>query len=287
MKKISILFTLNLFFLFLLGCSSNDDTDSDTGVQVLQAQEILNVSYGGDSDQVYDIYLPANRTQETTKVFILVHGGSWVSGDKSSLNYAKDLLQTEFEDYAIVNINYRLGNGTSLPFDNQLDDISTIIADLKTKQSTYAISNQYAFIGFSAGAHLSMLWSYTRDQLNEVNMVGNIVGPTNFTDPAYLENAGSFFQFLSTTIGQDATNQLLEQYSPFHQVTSNSAPTIMFYGGMDSLIPNSQGIDMDNKLGMLNVTHEFTFYPEEGHGWEGNNFIDTWIKMSNFISTHH
>jgi len=76
-------------------------------------------------------------------------------------------------------------------------------------------------------------------------------------------------------------------YSPYHQLKATSAPTILFYGGINPLIPNSQGIGMDAKLTQLGVKQDFTFYPEERHGWEGTNALDTWTKLKLFAETNH
>ena len=55
---------------------------------------------------------------------------------------------------------------------------------------------------------------------------------------------------------------------------------------MDPLVPTSQGMSMDEKLTTLGVTHEFHFYPEEGHGWEGANLLDTSSKISAYIERY-
>lgn len=289
MKKISnpFLFAL-LIFMFIFSCSSNLDNtieplDTTTSIE---ASQILNVAYGSDSNQIYDIYLPENR-DENTKVLILVHGGGWTSGDKADMNPYKTIAQQELPDYAIVNINYRLASQGVSPFPMQLDDITSVINHLKTNQNEYIISQEYGFIGVSAGAHLSMLWSYDYNTENNVNMVASIVGPTNLADPAYTNNSQLNINELMVFFGVTPTTAFLENNSPLYKVTSTSPPTILFYGGMDQLIPNSQGIDMDARLTELNVTHEFTFYPNEGHGWLDANLFDTWTKLKTFILVQH
>ena len=286
LKFYKVFFISLLVLIGFTSCSSDDYVNPEPEPEVIidpsEAAQFLNVSYGSDSDQVYDIYLPANRDLNT-KVIVLVHGGGWTSGDKADMDDFKNISLQDLPDYAVVNINYRLASQGVSPFPMQLNDITTIINDLKTKQNEYTISQDYALIGISAGAHLSMLWSYSYDTGNDVNMVGSIVGPTNFTDPAYENLVNPAFLFFGVTPSVD----FAELYSPFHQVEANSPPTILFYGGMDNLIPNSQGIEMDAKLTDIGVTHEFTFYPNEGHGWVGDSLFDTWTKMKLFIETYH
>ncbi|WP_046757596.1 alpha/beta hydrolase [Kordia jejudonensis] len=278
-----------VFILFTVACSQDNDTvftTTPTDETTVEARTLLNVSYGADSDQTYDIYLPQNRTL-STKVMILVHGGGWTSGDKSDMSSFVELMQTDLPEYAVVNINYRLADDTTSPFPMQLEDITTIINDLKAKNEEYIISEEYGFLGTSAGAHLSMLWSYDYDAQANVNMVASIVGPTNLADAAYLNNADPTIQAYIDLLGMDVVVPFLENFSPFHKVTDDAPPTILFYGGQDPLIPNSQGMDLSDKLLLLGVTHSFVFYPNEGHGWVGANALDTWTKFKAFVAAHH
>lgn len=281
------------FFIYLfaviglMSCSSDDSNTNDEpeALNPLVAYEEFNISYGNDSDQVFDLYLPPNRNSET-KTIILVHGGGWTAGDKADMNAFKDYIKTQMTGYAIVNMNYRLADQNNPPYPMQINDITTVVDYLETNENYYSISNDIGFIGASAGAHLSLLWSYAFDSSSQVEMVCSVVGPTNFTDPAYLNNADPVLQEILDAFGIDATTEFLEEVSPYHRVTATAPPTILFYGGQDPLIPTTQGTDMRDRLQELNVTHEFTLYPNEGHGWLGLNLLDTTIKLHTFIETH-
>lgn len=284
MQNISKYLLIFTVILSTSSCITNDETEEFIIDPVEYYQE-LNVSYGNDNDQVFDLYLPANRTDET-KVIILVHGGGWTSGDKADMNDFKDYILQNIPDVAVVNINYRLAGNTRQAYPMQINDITTIVHYLKDRQSEYVISNDIGFIGASAGAHLSMLWSYAFDLTNQTKMVCSIVGPTNFTDPAYLENTNPVLQEILDLYGLDTTTEYLEEVSPYHQVTSGAPPTILFYGGVDPLIPTSQGLMMRDRLVDLGIPHQFTLYPSEGHGWNGLNLFDTTVKLHAFIETH-
>ncbi|MDC9723023.1 MAG: alpha/beta hydrolase [Urechidicola sp.] len=280
----------SLIILFISSCSTDNDIEEEETPLPLDAIELLNVSYGAHVSQKYDVYLPADRTNLTTKVFVLVHGGSWVGGDKNDMNFLVDELKLSYPDYAIVNINYRLGSIGNSPFPMQLNDIASVILDLENKEETYQITDDFGFIGVSAGAHLSMVYAYDFDFDTDVKFVSSIVGPTNFTDPSYTDDL-VFENFrigmqLMTGVSFDDDPQFYENYSPYHVATITSPPTILFYGGQDELVPTSQGVEMHAKLDELGITNEFTLYENEGHGWEGANFTDTLNKLSTFIDTH-
>jgi acetyl esterase/lipase len=217
---------------------------------------------------------------------ILVHGGGWSAGDKSEMNDFKNFVREQHPNLGVVNINYRLADENNKPYPMQIDDITMVINQLKDTKDTYVIGEEFGFIGVSAGAHLSLLWSYAFDTENNIKMVCSIVGPTNLTDPAYLNNTSAELQELLDLFGIDLTTEFLEEVSPLHRVTASAPPSILFYGGQDPLIPTTQGTDMRDKLQMLGVTNQFTLYPNAGHGWIGLDLLDTGIKLKAFTQTH-
>jgi len=249
----------------------------------LEAESFLDVSYGTAREQVFDIYLPANRSEDT-KVLVLVHGGGWSSGDKADMNGFKDFVIQQLPELAIVNMNYRLADKNNLPYPMQTDDITTVVNTLKNTKEEYQIGNDLGFIGVSAGAHLSLLWAYALDTEKKVNMVCSIVGPTNFLDPAYQNSEDETVKELISQFGPN--NEILEEASPLQKLSDGAPPTILFYGGQDPLIPVSQGVDLASKLTDLSIEHEFILYETEGHGWFGVNLLDTSLKLKAFIEKH-
>ena len=277
---------LTLFLIIGFSSCSNEPLEMNQNIlEPLAYREILNVPYGTNASQVYDIYLPENR-DTNTKVMILIHGGSWVSGDKSDMNALIDLYRQNLPEIAIVNINYRLSDQNNPAFPMQIDDITSVINDLKANKANYVISSNYGLLGTSAGGHLALLWSYAFDTEKIINMVASIVGPTNFTDPAYLNNSNPFIQLLLNSYSINTSAEFLEEISPLHKATVYSPPTILFYGGLDPLIPITQGTGMRDRLDLLGVVNAFTLYPNLGHGWGNPELLDTWDKLKVFTEAH-
>lgn len=285
MKLVTNFLVLFIAAGWITACSSDDSPKEpvQTPTEALKVENVLDVSYGDSADQVYDIYLPADRTLQT-KVLILIHGGGWTSGDKADMNEFKDFLRDQLPDIAVVNINYRLADENNPPYPMQTDDITDVVNDLKQNREEYQIGTDLGFVGISAGGHLSLLWSYALDTDKNVKMVCSIVGPTNLLDEAYQNTTNENLKDLIFQFGADA--EVLKSVSPLYKVKSTSPPTILFYGAQDPLIPNSQGIALNDKLEELNVIHEFTLYPNGGHGWIGLDLLDTSIKLKTFIETH-
>ncbi len=274
-------FLLLILFLTFISCSSESETNTSTNFST--EKTLLNVSYGSNSQQVFDLYLPANRSESSTKTLILIHGGGWVEGDKADFNYMINSLKSSLPNYAIANINYRLATIGNPAFPMQINDISSVLS--KLKNSNYGISNNFGFIGSSAGAHLSMLYGYAYNSDNDIKMICSIVGPTNFTDENYL-NDSTFNGLLNNVIGfsYEGNETQYQQLSPLFRATSSSPPTLMFYGNTDPLIPTSQGVDLNNRLTQLSVYHEFNLY-NGGHGdWATVDQIDSYNKLITFIN---
>ncbi|MBP0902566.1 alpha/beta hydrolase fold domain-containing protein [Mariniflexile gromovii] len=285
MKYLNLFFFCFVLSISFFNCENETINNSNNDLNPSKTYQELNISYGNDTDQIFDLYLPANRTANT-KTLILVHGGGWSSGDKVDMDPIKDLIRQDLPNLAIVNINYRLADANNNPYPMQIDDITTIINYLKTNKIKYTISDNFGFIGTSAGGHLALLWSYAFDTQNNIDMVCSIVGPTNLTDPLYLNNTNAELQAMLDLYGVNAEISFLEEVSPLHRVTATAPPTILFYGAQDPLIPTTQGTNLRDKLENLNVTHQFTLYPYGGHGWIGLDLLDTWIKLKAFTQTH-
>jgi acetyl esterase/lipase len=84
------------------------------------------MSYGKDSNQVFDLYLPANRTEDT-KTIILIHVGGSTSGDKTDTNAFNNFIHDQILGYAIVNMNYRLADENNQPYPMQINDITSVV----------------------------------------------------------------------------------------------------------------------------------------------------------------
>tara|TARA_R110002051_G_scaffold316900_1_gene397256 strand:- start:48 stop:893 length:846 start_codon:yes stop_codon:yes gene_type:complete len=280
MNKFPFIILLGLLFVIINSCAE-DPIVIDTGP--LEAKNMVDLEYGSNSLQKYDIYLPKNRSIET-KILILIHGGGWNAGEKSEMNAFKDFIREQLPNIAVVNMNYRLADENNPPYPMQIDDIRQLVQELSDRAQEFQISTEIGFIGASAGAHLSLLWSYAHDTKKQVKMVCSIAGPTNLLDEAYINTPNQELRNLLDQFGKEP--EVLEEVSPLYQVKSTSPATILFYGAQDPLIPNSQGISLRERLMELNVEHQFTLYHNGGHGWVGLDLWDTSVKLKAFIQEH-
>lgn len=276
-----------VIFLLVLVISAckKDSPDPETTYDVSQAYDLQNISYGTDGQQKMDIYLPANRSTGTTKVFVLIHGGGWSGGDKADFTYLLNSLKTYYPNHAIININYRLASEASPAYPKQITDIQSALTEISDPK--YNVSSQFFLFGSSAGGHLSLLYSYGFDPDHHVKGICNTVGPTDFTDPNYL-NDPLYASFYNVLIPGGTQNQAgIEDISPALQVTATSPPTISFYGDSDPLIPSTQMARLHDALNAHGVYNQATMYQGAGHGnWNQAQSNDCVAKILLFVNTY-
>ncbi|MDH6268590.1 arylformamidase [Rhizobium sp. SG_E_25_P2] len=143
----------------LLDFQSDSLTQSfrDSYQDVSAATVNVDVPYGLDEDQKYDVYLPDSRS--SAPVIVMVHGGDWTSGDKQDAAVAVSKAgYWVAKGYVFVSINYRL-----LPKKDpliQAADVALAIASVQKNAANWsADSSKIVLMGAGAGGHLTALLS--------------------------------------------------------------------------------------------------------------------------------
>ncbi len=267
------------------GCTKNEP--DDINIPETNAETKLNVSYGNDPLHKLDIYLPEGRNTASTKLLILIHGGSWIGGDKSDHNVMIQQLKDSLPDFAIANINYRLASLSGNLFPTQENDVKACIEYLYNQREALKFSDKFALTGFSAGGHLALLQGYKHTSPVKVKAIADFFGPTDMTDmynnPASNDVPGALIALLFGGKTPTASPDDYKASSPIQYVTTTSAPTIIFHGGKDLTVRPAQSEALYQKLLANNVKTKYVPYPNEGHGWEGANFLDSFKNLVAFL----
>ena len=258
--------------------SINSSTPSSTS-SLLQISDInesifLNqVAYGLDPRQTLEIEYRPNDANPTPMV-LFIHGGSWISGDKSMMRrYQQQVVDA---GYGYVSMNYRFIM-TGATYLDMLDDIQLVIQFLKDFASDLNVdTTRMAMVGESAGAHLAMLYAYRNVSPIPIEFAMALVPPVDFTDPGYLSFGDPTVQLFlanglmaTSLIGPEdlVANGYPDAWmdaSPIHHL-STAIPTLIGYAGLDELIPlsNMEGFLMAATA--INAPIEAIFFPNSGH----------------------
>lgn len=278
------------YFLYVLcvgllasGCYKNgrfQSPDSLFPKAPLPDSTLANVHYGGNEKQTMDVYLPANRTQQT-RLIVIIHGGGWSAGDKSDFNNYVTEFKTRLPGYAIANLNYRLAVNQSNRFPTQENDIKSAITYLKDKAASYTVSSDMILLGISAGAHLALLQAYKHADIVQPRGVVSFYGPTDLA-ALYVSSLPTVLKSI-TGFTVDENPTIYKESSPIQYVSASSAPTLLLQGDADMLVPLTQAVALQQKLDGLKVTNKLVVYPGQGHGWEGDTLTDSFNKIQSFI----
>lgn len=265
-KIISIIVSLSLFVTGII-----------PGMSFARRVEMLEYSYGDSANQVYDVVYPARSAKKEYGLLLYVHGGGWVGGEKDS--YLSSCRGLSKFGVVCATMNYRFADENTDCYD-MLDDIESAIAQI-TKvgaEKGYNIT-KVLLAGSSAGAHLSLLYAYTRANTCPIKVVAvySRSGPTDFMDDNYLFHnvVGDFntvakcmedvIGFHYTIDNFENAKPYLEKASPVNYITKDSVPTLICHGKLDDLIPFSNSVTLDKKLTECGVKHDYIPYPNSDH----------------------
>lgn len=268
--------------VIIVSCKKTDTTNASVSLQT----DIMNVAYGSDPLQNMDIYLPPNRSTTDTKVLVMIHGGGWSGGDKSDFNSFIDTVKQRLPNYAIFNLNYRLAGNANNFFPTQENDIKSAVEFIYSKRADYFISDKFALLGASAGAHLALLQGYKYTSPVRVKAIIDFFGPTDMTamynSPAMPGGDLAILNVMGTTPSLDSV--LYATSSPINFVTPTAAPTLIMHGGVDNIVSISQSDSLFARLDSANVISSYVIYPTQSHGWTGPDLYDSFNRLQSFLN---
>ncbi len=211
-----------------------------------------------------DIYQPGEMFSDLRPAVILIHGGSWTSGDKGNMR-AMGMFLARFGFVAFA-VDYRLVRGTENLWPAQLDDVQRAVRWIRANAAKYRIDPDYVgAFGHSAGAQLAALLGTedTRDNSDpalakyssKVQAVVDVSGPTDFTTQRDSDGEA----FLSAFFGGDYSHRpaVWQNASPVFHVDKNASPFLILHGTHDENVPMAQAEELADQLKQAGVSVRF------------------------------
>ncbi|RYY38775.1 MAG: alpha/beta hydrolase [Chitinophagaceae bacterium] len=281
--------TASLAALILLAACTTRDTTDPWNNPPVPADSLINVSYDTDTATKLDLYLPTGRSQDSTPLLVLVHGGNadfWASGDKRDMRAWVARLRTQLPNWAIANINYRLNtNPPTNAFPAQETDVQIAINYLYANRVNWHISDRMVLAGWSTGGQLALLHSYKRANPVAIKAVAALSAPSDLEDFYNYQPSVAQWRLQQLMSGSPASNSVLyAESSPKTFVGLHTIPTFLAQGMLDSVMPYAQTDALAARLQANNVAYSYLFYPSEKHVYADstlNRTLDsmaTWLK---------
>lgn len=246
-----------LLILALALVASSGSVAAQTGVRV--TSDIRYASRDGEA-LLLDVYRPT--TGRDHPVLILVHGGSWRSGDKS--DWADLAERYAGRGYTVFVPNYRLAprSGDTL-FPGAVDDLRLALAWARRQAANYrGDPRRVGMLGSSAGGHLALLASgVDGDRPDAVALFSPPV------DLRLLYERGVLVKAIRNFMGcdPDFCPGKYERASGLNAVDRQMPPTFLSFSS-DELIPRQQGRLLVHELQNRAVPHRVVELPGTSHG---------------------
>ena len=237
-----------------------------------------------DKDVVYgkgageDLKLSIARPRDAAgplPCIVFIHGGGWAAGSKDG--HAPQTVEVARKGYVGATVGYRFAPKHIFPA--QVEDVKCSIRFLRANAEKYGIDkDRIGAVGFSAGAHLSMMLGAmdkadglegeggNPEQPSKVNAVVSWFGPTDLGTKDWPDASRKLVeQFVGGTQAEKA--DACRRASPVTYVNAGDAPMLLIQGTKDRLVPYSQAYLMIDALNKAGVPGRLDMIVGADHGW--------------------
>ena len=203
---------------------------------------VKTIAYGQHgTSNLMDVYTPPSAVGKKGRklpTVVLVHGGSWVKGDKSNLT--DQARQFAREGYMAVSINYRLATEAVWPA--QRSDVFQVRDYLQHHQHSLNVdASRIVLVGSSAGAQIA---SATAMYHHGADLFSGVVGLSGPLDPGRvsLDPAHGLDTIVNTTLIGCLPIVCPSRYNSanaIHRINKHDPASLMFASEKEWLDPQN------------------------------------------------
>jgi hypothetical protein len=249
---------------------------------------LSDVPYGVHPRQVLDVYQPA-QSGGPAPVLFFIHGGGWMTGDKSGPDFLDKCLE---KGIAVVSINYRLitdANGVSPPVQVCFDDAARALQFTRSRAAKWRIDpRRIVGCGGSAGGFLALWLAFHPDMAlpgdadsvkHESTRLGGVMAfvPQTTIDPLQMQawipnneygnHAFGLPSMADFVARREDLLPWINRHSPHALASSDDPPVLLFYDNPPALgrpykdPPHSgnYGAGISEKLRAEKIEHEINY----------------------------
>jgi acetyl esterase/lipase len=200
---------------------------------------------------------------------VVIHGGSWSSGDSKQLPELNGVLAKA--GYQVASINYRLAPRYKSPA--PLQDVKAALKYLHQHADEMRIdTSRFILLGRSAGAQVALLAAYTIKQQG-IKGVINFYGPADmvwgYSIPApklVMDSKQVMANYLGGHYSEVPQNYAAS--SPIRYVNKQTVPTLIIHGENDVLVAYEHSRRLSYTLKKNLVPHYWLQLPWATHGFD-------------------
>jgi len=222
---------------------------------------------------------------DTRPAIVFFHGGGWTGGTPGQFTEHSTYLASR--GMVAVQVEYRLlDRKTKKPPITCCRDAKSAMRWVRGHAGPLGIDpNRIASAGGSAGGHLAAF----------VAMVEGMDDPDDDLSVSAKSNAQVLFNAVFDNgpggWGHVRVGDRYREFSPFHNVSEDDPPALVFLGSADKLIPVKTAHDFEAAMKQAGVRCETMIFPDQPHGFfnhgrDGNrSYVKTVIATDRFLQS--
>ncbi|MGI9088552.1 MAG: alpha/beta hydrolase fold domain-containing protein [Chthoniobacterales bacterium] len=217
-----------------------------------------------------DLYRARDRTT-APPIILMIHGGSWNSGNKKQLPALNRYLARE--GYAVASFNYRHAPEFRSPA--QVEDVFRALDFLKANARVLALDpTRVVLIGRSAGGQIALSAAYAGRDPAIRGVVGFyapsdlVLGYNHPSRRAVLDSQKVLREYLGGSPNEKS--DAYAQASSINFVNVATPPTLLIHGLLDPIVWPEQSANLAQRLDQGGRPHLYLSLPWATHGCDAN-----------------
>lgn len=240
-----------------------------------------------------DVFRPKEKANGAA-VVIVVSGGWYSAHEAINIGWAREFLKRGYTVFEVVH-----GSQPRFTIPEIVSDMHRALRFIRAHAKDYGVDpDRIGITGGSAGGHLSLMMGTTGDDGNpkatdpiermssRVQAVACFFPPTDFFNygkpgenalgrgvlagfkaPFDFQEIDPKLHMFVTITDETRRNEIGKKISPVYQITADDAPTLIYHGDADKLVPIQQAELFVDKLKGVGVEAKLVSKPGAGHGW--------------------
>jgi acetyl esterase/lipase len=222
-----------------------------SGADEVAVHRNLRYREGPGNSWTLDLAVPQPQDKKPLPAVVVIHGGGWIEGDKSSFSvpdgeHPANIIRFAKLGFVAATINYRLAG--EAPFPAALDDCRAAIRWLRAHSDEYHVDRaRIAAYGNSAGGHLALLLAMmpaepvpagepNADQSSRVQAAISDSGPL---DMIWQHEHKELITVVEKFLGgppEGPRREVYKRASPSTYVGEKIPPLLLIYGDVDGQV---------------------------------------------------
>jgi acetyl esterase/lipase len=267
--------------------------EHQVGVRIAELFRLTEGDVGPDEDDTYgehdgapqgvSLWRPDGTAEEGggAPVVVLVHGGGWISGERTQPRTASNAAWFAEQGYLAVSVDYPLSDDEHHFWDVVEPQVACALAWVGANAADHGgDASEVYLVGDSAGGNVALDVAYRAASGDLEPACGGAVPPVTAVSTLYpVANPIDFHDNPDPVLG-DRSRAMVESYTggipdevperysavwPAEHASAASPPTLMVLGSSDHMVPTTGAEDLVDVLRANGVEHDLVEIPFAEH----------------------